>query len=721
MRNVVIDLGNLEYLYSDTINAFIASNRHMLEVSGRIAILTEHPKVQDILKRAGLDNIMRIYRSEAEMIADSKEILRQTSSYRVDEIQKAANQAQDIPQAAKTEFDEFKAEMGQRLGTKLDNNELPQYQLGVSQNPPSTAPSFDPNQQHPHTPYPNFSQQNFPAPQVPEAPPMYPQGIPGQVYNTFNNPAFGMGQAPAQPVNPQAGNPPAGNFEYPTVQLPIGNFGSNIQQPPAGAGGPNYAPDLNSDNDDSNDPRSRKSADDRMRSPNARRQQGRRAGGRENPNQESENVLPPFEQTVYREERRPEPAYQEKEEFIPATPTGNVATLAEEKKSGSKIFALLLLVAAILGGGFWYLSQKNEGTATKATPSQSNTNVTETTPPAITTVPDSTKAVTPAPAVLATPATTTPVAPAPMPASAAVKAVPSATVKPAPVAATPKPAAVPMAAPKVTPLVPTPKPIAEKPAPKVAKVVEPSVRKTKPAKLEKTEKAPVAKVSEEPAASASKGLHITSNPSGADVLVNFSKKGNTPLDVVLTNNSNKIIVRLPGYKRFETTLPKNHPERELVVDLDKEEGAEQPAAKAVPEPTPQPVAAPAKPAPKPAPKVEPKPVQEEKQISDPEDLPMAKSKPEKVEKQPEPVAAKPATEAPPAAPGDGPIGIIFLSSSPARADILVDGKNTGKKTPAKLELPSGNHRIEMSKSGQKNSLNLVVNEGKNKAVHLTLQ
>src|SRR6478672_3302011 len=116
MRNVVIDLGNLEYLYSDTINAFIASNRHMLEVSGRIAILTEHPKVQDILKRAGLDNIMRIYRSEAEMIADSKEILRQTSSYRIEELQKISGQPAEPPPIPKTEFDEFKAEMGQRLG-----------------------------------------------------------------------------------------------------------------------------------------------------------------------------------------------------------------------------------------------------------------------------------------------------------------------------------------------------------------------------------------------------------------------------------------------------------------------------------------------------------------------------------------------------------------------------------------------------------------------------
>ena len=65
--------------------------------------------------------------------------------------------------------------------------------------------------------------------------------------------------------------------------------------------------------------------------------------------------------------------------------------------------------------------------------------------------------------------------------------------------------------------------------------------------------------------------------------------------------------------------------------------------------------------------------------------------------------------------------MIFLSSSPARADIVIDGKKTGKKTPAKVELPSGHHRIEMLKSGQRAVVDQQVNEGKNKALHLTLQ
>jgi hypothetical protein len=86
----------------------------------------------------------------------------------------------------------------------------------------------------------------------------------------------------------------------------------------------------------------------------------------------------------------------------------------------------------------------------------------------------------------------------------------------------------------------------------------------------------------------------------------------------------------------------------------------------------------------------------------------------------DPPKPKPKPESAPA-PGDGPIGVIFLSSSPARADIIIDGKNTGKKTPAKVELPSGQHRIEMVKSGQRAMIDQPVNEGKNKALHLTLQ
>lgn len=116
-----------------------------------------------------------------------------------------------------------------------------------------------------------------------------------------------------------------------------------------------------------------------------------------------------------------------------------------------------------------------------------------------------------------------------------------------------------------------------------------------------------------------------------------------------------------------------------------------------PEPKEEPVVEKPKPAPKPAPVVE---------------------KP-----KPEPKIEEPAAEKPKSAPqpGTGAIGIIFLSSSPARADITIDGNATGKKTPVKVELPSGMHRIQMSKGGQSATMDQEVNEGKNKALHMTLQ
>jgi anti-anti-sigma factor len=727
MRNVVIDLGNLEYLYSDTINAFIASNRHMLEVSGRIAILTEHPKVQDILKRAGLDNIMRIYRSEAEMIADSKEILRQTSSYRIEELQKISTQPQDHPQIPRTEFDDFKAEMGQRLGSKLDNNELPQYQLGVPQNPVATPGNFGQGPRTQEPAYPTFNAPSFSPPQVPEAPPQtFPHSQNAPAYNPYNKQALGLNNAapnyPTQP--PQNFNQaPPPNFDFPTVQLPVGQFGGGtpmqppLASPPMGAS-KDYPPnDDDLIDDDQEDPRQRKSAQERMRSPSARRQQGRRVGGRELPGQEEDPQTQ--ERSGYSEDRDPEPPNRDNEKYAPYNmPPSRPTSLVEEKGFPTKLVLFVLLIAAAIGGFFYYSSTNTpteKSPLTAPTPEPAPVGVEPST--VVAPAPDTAMSVVPPSAVVAPPAPTAvtplipnegkPGAPAtavgPPPLNPAKEPTPSqpVSVKPkATVAVTPPaPVLKPLIAPK------QPKPIAQKKPPRAEKVEKPVYE---PKNTEEPEKAVI-----------SKGLRITSEPSGAEVLVNFSKKGTTPVEIALTNNSNKIIVRMPGYKRFETTLPKNHPDHELEVNLEQEEGQEPPQPKTVSKPMPKPEV---KVEPKPEPKQEPKLVDEPapkvEEYREPEDLPIAKAKPEKVEKYVPPTPSRPEPEAP---PGDGPIGIIFLSSSPARADIFIDGKNTGKKTPAKLELPSGNHKIEMSKSGQKSSVNQVVNEGKNKAVHLTLQ
>jgi anti-anti-sigma factor len=703
MRNVVIDLGNLEYLYSDTINAFIASNRHMLEVSGRIAILTEHPKVQDILKRAGLDNIMRIYRSEAEMIADSKEILRQTSSYRIEELQKISGQPVEPPPVPKTEFDEFKAEMGQRLGSKLDNNELPQYQLGLNANAPA-APSFQGSPAPaPETAYPTFNPPGFSPTQLPEspAPGFQPaQPAPAFNYNTANGLASGNG-AQAYPSAPAQGfGQPQANFDFPTVQLPVGQFGSLSQAPAPAAeshapnppSAPAYEPEA-----DIADPRQRKPSQERMRSPNARKQAGRRVGGREFGGQEEEAVPASVE-----EERAPEPRQEEKFPSYGDLPPVKSTTLVEEARFPAKLIIFVLLLG--LGVAVYYFLSKKS-----APPEQPPVVETPAAPaePAAPAAPQATAPAaqpgSPAQSAPANPQATAPASPAAQPAPAQ----PTATAPAAP--ATPPAAVTPPPAPAAARPAPAPaKPIAEtpKPAPK-PKASLAHMPKPRPHATERPAPAPAP--SEEASAPKAGMLHITSEPAGAEVLVNFSKKGVTPLDVNLSNNSNKIIVRMAGYKRFETTLPKNSPEHDLQVTLEKEGGSEEPVAKAAPpKPAPEPEER------KPEPKAESKPAPK---YQEPEDLPMAKQAPAK-EPEDEP---KPKAMAAAPTPGDGPIGVIFLSSSPARADIIIDGKNSGKKTPAKLELPSGSHRIEMNKGGQKASVDQVVNEGKNKALHLILQ
>jgi anti-anti-sigma factor len=699
MRNVVIDLGNLEYLYSDTINAFIASNRHMLEVSGRIAILTEHPKVQDILKRAGLDNIMRIYRSEAEMIADSKEILRQTSSYRIEELQKISTQPPEHPQIPRTEFEDFKAEMGQRLSTKLDNNELPQYQMGV---PPNPA-----------TPYPTFNAPSFTPTQVPEAPPSgYPKNPITPGYNAYPNQTLGMPNPPPAypPQTPQNYNQAPPNFDFPTVQLPVGQFGTSTpQKPPEPTAQPGTIPGYGNGKEsidgDPNDPRNRKSSQERMRSPNARRQQGRRVGGRDGSDENEEAQGPESlsnSPDVTFGDKPVTSNQRESEKYSPFNmPPNKPTSLVEEARFPAKLMVVLLLIGIGVGLYFFLSSQGSKPDSKPATTTSAEPNQ----PPA--------QAVD----TMALPAGVEPGATSP----ATPTGQPSQPIASTPEAKAPTATKLtPVGPPAVTPLVPAPKPTPEPTA------AQPKTRlPKKPGKIEKVEPspkpAPEAKVVQQPEkAPVQKGLYITSEPSGAEVLVNFSKKGTTPLRIDLTNNSNKIIVRLPGYKRFEITLPKNHPEHELEISLDQEgqpQEEQKPVAKPMPKPEPKPIT---KVEPKPEPVVEPKskPVPEPADYEEPEDLPIAKPRPDKVER-PNPPAISKSTPSIPV--GDGPIGIIFLSSSPARADIIIDGKDTGKKTPTKVELPSGNHRIEMSKGGQKAVVNQIVNEGKNKAVHLTLQ
>lgn len=79
VRQLVVDLSGIDYLYSDAINALVSINRRILEQAGRMSLLAPQPKVHEILMRSGLDSLFRIYKSEAELSAESMELLQHST------------------------------------------------------------------------------------------------------------------------------------------------------------------------------------------------------------------------------------------------------------------------------------------------------------------------------------------------------------------------------------------------------------------------------------------------------------------------------------------------------------------------------------------------------------------------------------------------------------------------------------------------------------------
>lgn len=67
----------------------------------------------------------------------------------------------------------------------------------------------------------------------------------------------------------------------------------------------------------------------------------------------------------------------------------------------------------------------------------------------------------------------------------------------------------------------------------------------------------------------------------------------------------------------------------------------------------------------------------------------------------------------------GPTGKFFLSSSPAGAEIVYQGKVIGK-TPKMVELPAGNRTLNLRSGALQKSLDLEVREGQNPAQHVPL-
>jgi hypothetical protein len=70
------------------------------------------------------------------------------------------------------------------------------------------------------------------------------------------------------------------------------------------------------------------------------------------------------------------------------------------------------------------------------------------------------------------------------------------------------------------------------------------------------------------------------------------------------------------------------------------------------------------------------------------------------------------TESPIATPAPASAGWIWVRSAPPGASIVVDGAETGMRTPARLELQAGEHEIRLVHQGFATSQrNVMVSQG----------
>jgi hypothetical protein len=53
-------------------------------------------------------------------------------------------------------------------------------------------------------------------------------------------------------------------------------------------------------------------------------------------------------------------------------------------------------------------------------------------------------------------------------------------------------------------------------------------------------------------------------------------------------------------------------------------------------------------------------------------------------------------------------GWVWVRSDPQRAEILVDGKDTGLRTPARVEMPQGEHDVQLKLAGFENARRSVL-------------
>ena len=215
-RNFAIDLSPLDYIYSDTINVILALNRRILDVSGRLSLMGPSPEVRQILERTGIQNILKIFDTETELVKSSEDIILQTTRYNIADLQTYQQAAP--PPRPKSEFEDLRSEISTAMSPGVAPAET-EPERGFRQPQPFAPP---PPQQQFSMP-PAFKEEEFEAAyksfetEVPDTygpPPQAARPQPPQFAEPFTPP-------PAQPPRRPAQPPRRPEQEFAPVQEPI--------------------------------------------------------------------------------------------------------------------------------------------------------------------------------------------------------------------------------------------------------------------------------------------------------------------------------------------------------------------------------------------------------------------------------------------------------------------------------------------------------------------
>ncbi|OGJ99824.1 MAG: hypothetical protein A2487_10840 [Candidatus Raymondbacteria bacterium RifOxyC12_full_50_8] len=136
VRNFCIDFSRFSSLDKAVIKSIISLNKVVLRSTGRLTILSTNSAITETLDHSGISGIIRVYLSEDEISADSKEILKQTESFYIGNIKQAEPpkhlKKEDTPESKvkadtppKDQFDTLKAELSSLISFDTDEPETP--------------------------------------------------------------------------------------------------------------------------------------------------------------------------------------------------------------------------------------------------------------------------------------------------------------------------------------------------------------------------------------------------------------------------------------------------------------------------------------------------------------------------------------------------------------------------------------------------------------------